>query len=66
MGRRRGDAYGDGDYHRGVHVWIFAESTQLLLLQRRADSKDSRPTGQWDVSSAGNISAGYSSLVMAR
>ncbi|KAL1804221.1 hypothetical protein ACET3Z_032868 [Daucus carota] len=55
----------DGDYHRAVHVWIFAESTQELLLQRRSDCKDSWP-GLWDISSAGHISAGDSSLVTAR
>ncbi|KAK9101720.1 hypothetical protein Sjap_018976 [Stephania japonica] len=55
----------DGDYHRAVHVWIFAENTQELLLQRRADGKDSWP-GLWDISSAGHISAGDSSLVTAR
>ncbi|PKU79619.1 Nudix hydrolase 3 [Dendrobium catenatum] len=55
----------DGDYHRAVHVWIYAESTQELLLQRRADCKDSWP-GLWDISSAGHISAGDSSLLTAR
>ncbi|KAK2990394.1 hypothetical protein RJ640_024593, partial [Escallonia rubra] len=61
----RGDVHRDGDYHRAVHVWIFAESTQELLLQRRADCKDSWP-GLWDISSAGHISAGDSSLTTAR
>ncbi|KAL7150567.1 hypothetical protein ABFS83_05G121500 [Erythranthe nasuta] len=61
----RGDIHRDGDYHRAVHVWIFAESTQELLLQLRADCKDSWP-GFWDISSAGHISAGDSSLVTAR
>lgn len=60
----RGDVHRDGDYHRAVHVWIFAESTQELLLQRRADCKDSW-AGQWDISSAGHISAGDSSLISA-
>lgn len=55
----------DGDYHRSVHVWIYSESTQELLLQRRADCKDSWP-GLWDISSAGHISAGDSSLITAR
>ncbi|XP_078443179.1 nudix hydrolase homolog 3 [Wolffia australiana] len=55
----------DGDYHRAVHVWIYAESTGELLLQRRADCKDSWP-GLWDISSAGHISAGSSSLLTAR
>ncbi|KAM7459718.1 hypothetical protein LguiA_036712 [Lonicera macranthoides] len=61
----RGDVHRDGDYHRAVHVWIFAESTQELLLQRRADCKDSWPR-LWDSSSAGHISAGDSSLITAR
>ncbi|KAG0470467.1 hypothetical protein HPP92_017167 [Vanilla planifolia] len=55
----------DGDYHRAVHVWIYSESTQELLLQRRADCKDSWP-GLWDISSAGHMSAGDSSLLTAR
>ncbi|THU52719.1 hypothetical protein C4D60_Mb10t06870 [Musa balbisiana] len=54
----------DGDYHRAVHVWIYSESTQELLVQKRADCKDSWP-GQWDISSAGHISAGDSSLLSA-
>ncbi|TYG52103.1 hypothetical protein ES288_D09G001300v1 [Gossypium darwinii] len=37
----RGDVHRDGDYHKAVHVWIFTESTQELLLQKRADCKDS-------------------------
>ncbi|KAK4422443.1 Nudix hydrolase 3 [Sesamum alatum] len=65
ISKPRGDVHRDGDYHRAVHVWIFAESTQELLLQRRADHKDSWP-GLWDISSAGHISAGDSSLVTAR
>ncbi|KAL3599537.1 hypothetical protein D5086_007455 [Populus alba] len=60
-----GEVHRDGDYHRAVHVWIYSESTQELLLQRRADCKDSWP-GQWDISSAGHISAGDSSLVSAQ
>ncbi|KAJ4828626.1 Nudix hydrolase 3 [Turnera subulata] len=54
----------DGDYHKSVYVLLFAESTQQLLLQRRADCKDSFP-GLWDASSAGHVSAGDSSLVSA-
>ncbi|KAK9280933.1 hypothetical protein L1049_003824 [Liquidambar formosana] len=65
ISKPRGDVHRDGDYHRAVHVWIFAESTQELLLQRRADCKDSWP-GLWDISSAGHISAGDSSLITAR
>ncbi|KAJ9178897.1 hypothetical protein P3X46_010743 [Hevea brasiliensis] len=65
ISKPRGEVHRDGDYHRAVHVWIFAETTQELLLQRRADCKDSWP-GLWDISSAGHISAGDSSLVSAR
>ncbi|KAG4158077.1 hypothetical protein ERO13_D02G099801v2 [Gossypium hirsutum] len=61
----RGDVHRDGDYHKAVHVWIFTESTQELLLQKRADCKDSWP-GLWDISSAGHISAGDSSLITAQ
>ncbi|XP_042468282.1 nudix hydrolase 3 isoform X2 [Zingiber officinale] len=55
----------DGDYHRAVHVWIYSESTQELLLQKRADCKASWPA-KWDISSAGHISSGESSLLTAR
>ncbi|KAH7867214.1 hypothetical protein Vadar_030515 [Vaccinium darrowii] len=65
VSKPRGDVHRDGDYHRAVHVWIFSESTQELLLQRRADCKDSWPR-LWDISSAGHISAGDSSLISAR
>ncbi|XP_048432699.1 LOW QUALITY PROTEIN: nudix hydrolase 3 [Pyrus x bretschneideri] len=65
ISKPRGDVHRDGDYHRAVHVWIFAESTQELLIQRRADCKDSW-AGLWDISSAGHISAGDSSLITAR
>ncbi|KAF0931070.1 hypothetical protein E2562_002439 [Oryza meyeriana var. granulata] len=61
----RSEVHRDGDYHRAVHVWIYSESTRELLLQRRADCKDSWP-GQWDISSAGHISAGDSSLSSAQ
>ncbi|XP_015895813.3 nudix hydrolase 3 isoform X1 [Ziziphus jujuba] len=65
VSKPRGDVHRDGDYHRSVHVWIFAENTQELLLQRRADCKDSW-AGLWDISSAGHISADDTSLVTAR
>ncbi|KAL3619118.1 Nudix hydrolase 3 [Castilleja foliolosa] len=65
ISKPRSDVHRDGDYHRAVHTWIFAESTQQLLLQKRAECKDSW-AGLWDISSAGHISAGDSSLVTAR
>ncbi|KAJ3695423.1 hypothetical protein LUZ60_000800 [Juncus effusus] len=65
VAKPRGLVHRDGDYHRAVHVWIYAESTGELLLQKRSDCKDSWP-GQWDISSAGHISAGDSSVLSAR
>nr|XP_043628771.1 nudix hydrolase 3-like [Erigeron canadensis] len=65
ISKPRSAVHRDGDYHRGVHVWIFAESTQQLLLQKRTDWKDSWP-GLWDISSAGHVSAGDTSLITAR
>ncbi|XP_022721132.1 nudix hydrolase 3 isoform X1 [Durio zibethinus] len=65
VSKPRRDVHQDGDYHQAVHIWIFAESTQELLLQKRADCKDSWP-GLWDISSAGHISAGDSSLITAQ
>uniref|UniRef100_A0A803QMX5 Nudix hydrolase domain-containing protein n=1 Tax=Cannabis sativa TaxID=3483 RepID=A0A803QMX5_CANSA len=65
LSKPRGEVHRDGDYHRAVHVWIWAENTQQLLLQRRSDCKDSW-AGLWDISSAGHISAGDSSLLTAR
>lgn len=64
ISKPRGDVHRDGDYHRAVHVWIYSENTHELLLQRRADCKDSWP-GLWDISSAGHISASDSSLFSA-
>ncbi|XP_076944375.1 nudix hydrolase 3-like [Bidens hawaiensis] len=65
LSKPRSAVHRDGDYHRAVHIWIFAETTQQLLLQKRADCKDSWP-GLWDISSAGHVSAGDTSLITAR
>ncbi|CAN8270684.1 unnamed protein product [Cochlearia groenlandica] len=65
VSKPRGEIHRDGDYHRAVHVWIFVETTQELLLQLRSDDKDSWP-GQWDISSAGHITAGDPSLLSAQ
>ncbi|KFK42487.1 hypothetical protein AALP_AA2G263100 [Arabis alpina] len=65
LSKPRGEIHRDGDYHRAVHVWIYVESTQELLLQLRSDDKDSWP-GQWDISSAGHISAGDASIISAQ
>jgi isopentenyldiphosphate isomerase len=56
----RSEAHSKGLWHRTVHVWVqnrFGE----LLLQRRSPSKETFP-GLWDISAAGHISAGDSSI----
>ncbi|XP_078157802.1 nudix hydrolase 3-like isoform X2 [Carex rostrata] len=65
ISKPRGQVHRDGDYHRAVHVWIYSESTAELLVQRRAGCKDPL-LGKWDISSAGHVSAGESSLSSAR
>ena len=51
--RRKCSAQCVGDWHRAVHVWLFAMDTQRLLLQKRSQIKDSWP-GRWDISAAGH------------
>lgn len=53
----------DGDWHRAVHIWII-NSKNEVLMQRRAKTKINYPD-MWDISVAGHISAGESSLVSA-
>jgi len=47
-----------GDWHRAVHVWIYAQSTHRLLIQKRAECKESWPN-LWDISAAGHGAALY-------
>lgn len=53
-----------GLFHRAVHTWVYCPATQQLLLQQRAANKESWPD-LWDVSSAGHIVAGDTSLQTA-
>ena len=55
----RDEAHKYGIAHRTAHVWIIRkkEGRVQVLLQKRADEKDSFP-GCWDTSSAGHIPAG--------
>lgn len=57
--RERGVAHRDGSLHGTVHMWIVRRGAAgpEVLLQRRAQSKDSNP-GCYDISSAGHIAAG--------
>ncbi len=64
VARPRSEVHSLGLFHRAVHTWIFCPATGEVVLQRRADCKDSWP-GRWDISSAGHISAGGESLPSA-
>ncbi len=59
----RSEVHRDGDWHKGVHVWIINNNGEVLL-QRRCATKDSNPN-MLDISSAGHLSAGDDSLTGA-
>ena len=61
--KRREDVHRDGDWHRGVHVWII-NSNNELLIQKRSENCDSC-SGLWDISSAGHVLAGDNSISTA-
>lgn len=53
-----------GDWHRAAHVWIINPKGELLI-QRRSASIRNHPN-KWDISAAGHVSSGESSLVCAK
>jgi len=53
----------DGDWHKAVHIWIINDQEEILL-QRRSKDKDSDPN-MLDISCAGHLSTGDSSLIGA-
>ncbi len=59
----RTQVHRNGDWHRTVHVWVI-NPKQEILFQKRALAKESFP-GAWDVSAAGHISAGETSMQAA-
>ena len=59
----RSHVHQTGDWHRSIHVWVLNDQ-QELLIQRRSFDKENHP-GLWDVSCAGHITAGDSSLQAA-
>jgi len=63
ISKPRNRVHQDGDWHRSVHVWVLNDKRELLI-QRRAFEKENHP-GLWDVSCAGHIIAGDSSLQSA-
>jgi isopentenyl-diphosphate Delta-isomerase len=54
--KMKSEAHANGLWHRVVHVWIY-NSKKELLIQLRAKDKDMHPN-EWDISSAGHVSAG--------
>ena len=63
IARERDLVHRNGDLHRTVHIWI-VNSLNQLLLQRRAENKETNP-GLWDLSCAGHIVHGETSLEAA-
>ncbi len=56
----RNEVHRTGLWHKTVHVWVM--NTEMdILLQKRSQLKESYP-GLWDISCAGHISSGESSL----
>jgi isopentenyldiphosphate isomerase len=58
------EAHEKGLIHRSAHIWIL-NSKKELLLQKRASDRKAYPD-YWDISSAGHISAGQTSLEGAK
>jgi isopentenyl-diphosphate delta-isomerase len=56
----KADVHRDGDWHRAAHIWIVT-SDNRVLLQRRSPDKENYPN-LWDVSCAGHLSAGETSI----
>lgn len=58
--KTKADIHRDGDWHRAAHVWIAAPDGRVLF-QRRSPEKENWPD-LWDVSAAGHLSAGETSV----
>ena len=65
--KERSLVHRDGDFHETAHIWIYKKESGgvELLLQKRAQNKDSYP-GCYDISSAGHLARGEGSLEAAR
>lgn len=61
----RSVVHAEGLLHRAVHIWLLDPAAGELVLQKRADCKDSWP-GRWDISCAGHLSAGDDSPTAAQ
>jgi isopentenyl-diphosphate delta-isomerase len=54
------EVHRDGDLHLAAHLWIVTPDRRVVL-QRRSDTKENFPS-LWDISVAGHVGAGESSL----
>jgi len=57
------EAHDNGLWHKSVHIWI-VNSNKELLIQKRSPQKDNHPN-EWDISSAGHVSAGEDDITSA-
>lgn len=58
------EAHKKGIPHRVVHVWILNATNKHFLLQKRNSSRRAYPN-HWDMSAAGHVSAGETSVEAA-
>lgn len=58
------ETHRDGLWHRTVHAWFLNPKGQILL-QKRSKYKEAHP-GLWDISVAGHVSAGQTSVEAAK
>jgi len=56
----RVEAHAKGLWHRAANLWLINNKNEILL-QKRAPQKDSFP-GLWDLSAAGHVPAGSTTL----
>ncbi|MFT3775737.1 MAG: NUDIX domain-containing protein [Minicystis sp.] len=57
----RRDVHRDGDWHRSIHIWVWAvvDGAPSLVLQRRSAGKDTHPR-KLDIAVTGHVRAGES------
>ena len=58
--KARSEVHKDGDWHKGVYIWIVNAKNEILL-QKRSPNKDSHPN-MWDISCGGHLTVGDDSL----
>lgn len=64
VSKPRVEIHSQGIWHETIAVWIIDPSTNNLLIQRRSANKDSNPN-KWDVSCAGHVTFGETTMQAA-